>query len=583
MGSEADGFVCGRRTAGIIDRVNPSTSSARVLVEELSRRGVRHVVLAPGSRSAPLAHALASAAGRHDIDLYVRIDERVAAFTALGLARGGGSPAAVVTTSGTAAANLHPGVLEAAHAGVPLFVLTADRPHEMRGTGANQTTDQVRLFGAAPRFFADVPAASGRPDEDGDLRNLVARAVAAAIGVRNGMPGPVHLNLAFREPLVPDDEPATRSAGRAPRPGDPAGATRVDATAPGPPLILDSGPRTVVVAGDRAGPQARAIAESGGYPLLAEPSSGARGGAQAVGPYRLLLDRPEFGGQVERVVVCGHPTLSRPVGALLARPDVEVVVVAGRGSDWPDAARRADRVVSSVEVKADESAGGRDGDWPGRWRRAATAAQQALDGVLATGPLTGPAVAAQVWAARRAGEPLVVGSSNPIRDLDLVAAPSGDETPVLANRGLSGIDGTLSTASGVALASGRRTHVLLGDLAFLHDAGGLLTGPLERSPDLRVVVVNDDGGGIFSLLEHGEPAFSDGFERVFGTPHGADLAALCAGYGVSHTRVDDADALRRALADPPAGPSVLEVPAQRSQLRELHERLRWAVHSALDG
>ncbi|WP_253182585.1 thiamine pyrophosphate-binding protein, partial [Jiangella alba] len=183
--------------------MNPSTWAARTLVTELVRAGVRHVVLAPGSRSAPLAHALATASARGDLRLHVRVDERAAAFTALGLARVAG-PVAVVTTSGTAAANLHPAVLEASHAGVPLLLLTADRPHELRGTGANQTTDQVRLFGSAVRFFADVPAPYGRPGEDGDLRALLARALAAAVGTRSGDPGPVHLDLAYREPLVPD-------------------------------------------------------------------------------------------------------------------------------------------------------------------------------------------------------------------------------------------------------------------------------------------------------------------------------------------------------------------------------------------
>ncbi|RIQ35643.1 thiamine pyrophosphate-binding protein, partial [Jiangella rhizosphaerae] len=244
--------------------MNPSTSAARTLVTELLRHRVRHVVLAPGSRSAPLAHALATAAARGDLRLHVRIDERVAAFTALGLARVAG-PVAVVTTSGTAAANLHPAVLEASHAGVPLLLLTADRPHEVRGTGANQTTDQVRLFGSAVRYFADVPAPYGRPGEDADLRALLARAVAAAAGARSGDPGPVHLDLAFREPLVPDDDAAW--------PASAAGAADVVAAVPaGEPVVLDEGPRTVVVAGDGAGAAARAFAEAAGVPLLAEPS-----------------------------------------------------------------------------------------------------------------------------------------------------------------------------------------------------------------------------------------------------------------------------------------------------------------------
>ncbi|SDR98396.1 2-succinyl-5-enolpyruvyl-6-hydroxy-3-cyclohexene-1-carboxylate synthase [Jiangella sp. DSM 45060] len=559
------------RPQGRIDTVNPSTWAARTLVTELVRAGVRHVVLAPGSRSAPLAHALATASARGDLRLHVRVDERVAAFTALGLARVAG-PVAVVTTSGTAAANLHPAVLEASHAGVPLLLLTADRPHELRGTGANQTTDQVRLFGSAVRFFADVPAPYGRPGEDGDLRALLARAFAAAAGTRAGDPGPVHLDLAYREPLVPDDD--------AEWPVSSDGAVDV-APGPGPaePTLLDDGPRTVVVAGDGAGSAARAYAEAAGAPLLAEPSSGARSGPNAVGPYRLLLDRPELGGPVERVVVFGHATLSRPVSALLAGERAEVVVVAGSAPDWFDAGRRAARVLPAVAA----APGAGDGDWLASWQRAAKAAQDAVDTVLAAGPLTGPAVAASVWAARRPGEALVAGSSNPIRDLDLAAAPllADDAGPVLANRGLAGIDGTLSTATGVALGTGAPARALVGDLTFLHDAGGLLVGPLEDHPDLQIVVVNDDGGGIFALLEHGDPAHADRFERVFGTPHGADLAALCAGYGVAHRRVTDAAALRSALAEPVAGRSVLEVPVARAALRDLHSRIRAAVDAAL--
>ncbi|WP_420813855.1 2-succinyl-5-enolpyruvyl-6-hydroxy-3-cyclohexene-1-carboxylic-acid synthase, partial [Phytoactinopolyspora endophytica] len=270
--------------------VSPSTAVADVLVAELVRQRVRHVVLAPGSRSAPLAFAVMAAAQRGELGLHVRIDERVAAFTALGLAKATG-PVAIVTTSGTAVANLHPAVLEASHSGVPLVVLTADRPHEMRGTGANQTTDQVRIFGNAVRFFVDVPAPHGRAGEDADARNLLGRALAAATGVRSGDPGPVHLNLSFREPLVPDAaDTGVRSAGaaaEADQPGSPqprgasqvrevrAAVTPEDAGrrvwAPADAHVLAPGVETVVIAGDGAGQAARQCAEAGGFPLLAEP------------------------------------------------------------------------------------------------------------------------------------------------------------------------------------------------------------------------------------------------------------------------------------------------------------------------
>ncbi|RYV50043.1 thiamine pyrophosphate-binding protein, partial [Pengzhenrongella frigida] len=357
----------------------PAIAAARVLLQALAALGVRDVVLAPGSRSAPLAYALAEAAlpdgarpaGAPALALHVRIDERTAGFLALGLARGSVSgdpggvmsadptgvpvarPVAIITTSGTATANLHPAVLEADHAGVPLLVLTADRPHEMRGTGANQTTDQVGMYGTATRFAADVPAPTGRPGEHADLRQLTSRAVAAALGARTGDPGPVHLNLSFREPLAPGADDATW-----PTPSS-AGLTEVvrrgslgsePVVGPAAEDVREAATQvpTVVVAGDGAGVVARAIAEANGWPLLAEPSSGARGGECSIPAYRLLLGRPELGGAIRRVVVLGRTTLSRPVQVLLARQDVEVLVIAPRGAPWPDAARRAAVALADV-------------------------------------------------------------------------------------------------------------------------------------------------------------------------------------------------------------------------------------------
>jgi 2-succinyl-5-enolpyruvyl-6-hydroxy-3-cyclohexene-1-carboxylate synthase len=628
----------------------PAISAARVLVQALADLGVRDVVLAPGSRSAPLAYALAEAslpdgerpAQAPAIRLHVRIDERTAGFLALGLARGSTAPAAgeedparpvaIVTTSGTATANLHPAVLEAHHAGVPLLVLTADRPHEMRGTGANQTTDQVGLFGSATRFAADVPAPSNRPGEHADVRQLATRAVAAALGARTGDPGPVHLNLSFREPLAPgphDGEwPARSTVGltgvvrrgvfRSELPGvlhDPAPLVAVPAgaaagpsaagpSAAGSPVPAARRPDdevpTVVVAGDGAGAVAREIAEANGWPLLAEPSSGARGGEHAIGAYRLLLGRPELGGAVRRAVVLGKVTLSREVQTLLARDDVEVLVIAPRGAPWPDASRRADTALAEVPPRLVGRENGTPvtpvasaGEWLVRWQDAGAAAIKAIDEVLDAVPrggrrsrsgtrVRGPLLAREVARASLPGDVLVVGSSNSVRDLDLVA--DWDVAPaVLSNRGLAGIDGTISTAIGVALATpGRRVRALLGDLTFLHDVGGLLRGPLEPEPDLQIVVANDDGGSIFGILEHGAPEHAAAFERVFGTPHGADLGALCAGYGVRHQIVREAGDVAIALATPGPGLSVVEVRVDRLRRRDLHARLAAAVAQALD-
>jgi 2-succinyl-5-enolpyruvyl-6-hydroxy-3-cyclohexene-1-carboxylate synthase len=350
---------------------------------------------------------------------------------------------------------------------------------------------------------------------------------------------------------------------------------------------------TVLVAGDGAGPWARRLAEVNGWPLLAEPSSGARGGAHALAAYRLLLADERLGGAVRRVVVAGRPTLSRPVQRLLGRPDVEVVVLAPRGGDWPDAARNAADVLLDVPARMRQGRMGAPDGWLAAWQAADAAAGAAIDEVLDAGEhgprsrsgprVTGPVLARAVARVSLPADVLVVGSSNPVRDLDLTAR--WDAPPlVLANRGLAGIDGTVSTAAGVALGlPHRRVRALLGDLTFLHDVGGLLRGPLEHPVDLQLVVANDDGGSIFATLEPGEPGRADVFERVFGTPHGVDLAALCAAYGVRHTRVGDVDGLLPALAAPGRGLSLVEVRVDRAGRRELGERLAAAVAHAVDG
>jgi len=564
----------------------PAALLAREIVTELVRGGVGHVVLAPGSRSAPLAYALLSAHGAGWLRLHVRVDERVAGFVALGLARAEGAPVAVVTTSGTAVANLHPAVLEAAHSGVPLVVVSADRPHEMRRTGANQTTEQVGIFAAAPRWAADLPADT----PPAAARQVVVRALAAATGARSGDPGPVHLNLAFRDPLVPAApwEPGPVPARRA------VVATRSGGTA----AELPAGGRTVVVAGDGAGPDAARVAEVGGWPLLAEPTSGARTGPNVIAAYRLLL--AELGRDVERVLVFGHPTLSRPVSALLARTDVDVVVVAPTGAVWPDVAGTAGRVVDAVAVTPPPPAGsslpaesaptGRrrpSGAWLRRWQDAGTAAEAVLDAHEGLDGLTvARAVADAAVRDHAAGKPgvLVLGSSMTVRDWDLAVPALPEGLRVISNRGLAGIDGTIATATGLALATGAPVRAVVGDLTFLHDAGALLRGQLEEEVDLQVVLLNDRGGSIFATLEHGAPERAASFERVFGTPQEVDVAALSAGYGARHTPVRTLEELATALAEPVRGRSVVEVVLERSELRaeraELAAKVTAAIRSA---
>jgi 2-succinyl-5-enolpyruvyl-6-hydroxy-3-cyclohexene-1-carboxylate synthase len=541
--------------------VTPSTLHATWLVDQLVARGTTDVVLCPGSRNAPLSFALAADAR---ITLHTRIDERTAAFVALGLAKGSHRPAAVVTTSGTAAANLHPAVLEAAHAGVPLVAITADRPARLRGTGANQTTDQVRLFGDAASFV-DLTA----PSDD---------ALDAA-----WLPdGPIHLNCQFDDPLLPEPDSPPRS-GR-PDPTNVGSERRDGRSGRSNPTFVGSGdqraephhlppgPRTVVVAGDDAGPPARGLAERAGWPLLAEPSSGARTGANPIRTYRLLLGT-ELGARVERVVVFGHPTLSRPVARLLSRPDVEVVSVHAAGR-WP-----ARPYPVAGEYAAVEAGDADDPGWLEEWRQADRQLSQRIDAFVAEQPgLTPYDVAAAVNAANPPGGLLVVGASNPIRDLDLMATahPVGERRMVLANRGLAGIDGTVSTAIGAALGRPYSTRSILyvGDVTFLHDATALVLGPRELRPDLTIVVANDDGGSIFATLEQGAPEHAASYDLLFGTPHGVDLASLCAATRTPHWRVSERSELEHALASPNGGLEVIEAVLRRDNRRSLDERIR---------
>jgi 2-succinyl-5-enolpyruvyl-6-hydroxy-3-cyclohexene-1-carboxylate synthase len=555
---------------------NASTAVATALVDELVRCGVRDLVLAPGSRSAALAFA---AHVQDGLRLHTRIDERSAGFLALGIARTGRRPVVVVTTSGTAVANLHPAVLEASHAGVPLVLLTADRPARLRGTNANQTTDQARIFGTAVRDQADLPAAHpGSGEVEGrqvaSWRAVAARAAATARGRLGARPGPVHLNVQFEDPLTPGTGDGWGIAldGRLEHepwmlPGPVLGAE---------PEELDPLPRTVVVAGDDAGPPARVLAEAAGWPLLAEPTSGSRTGDAVVRTYRLLLADEDLAGRVQRVVVFGHPTLSRPVNRLLARDDVEVVAVTGP-SGWSDPGLHVSRVVHAVStLPAPPDV------WTEEWRTRDAELSRRLDGLLAAqATLTPHQVAGAVSAALPPGGLLFVGASNPVRDLDLMVAPYavGDRRMVVGNRGVAGIDGTVSSAVGAALGRPHSTRclALLGDVTFLHDSNGLVLGPEEERPDLTLVVVNDDGGSIFASLEQGAERHAASYDRLFGTPHRVDLASLCAATRTPHWRVDSLAELRHALDSPAGGIEVVEAVVRRDNRRDLDAQIRALV------
>jgi 2-succinyl-5-enolpyruvyl-6-hydroxy-3-cyclohexene-1-carboxylate synthase len=532
-----------------------ASQCARVVINELLSRGVRDVVLAPGSRNAPLAYEIFESDRHGRLRLHVRIDERSAGFLALGLAKASKPPVAVVTTSGTAAANLHPAVLEAWHSHLPLFVITADRPRSMINTGANQTTQQDQLFVSHIRGAAQLADVTADPQT---WRFEVSRLAAAAQGLRSRLPGPVHLNVSFSEPLTPDP------AALAQPPEPPVDVGVVQRPRPAKPLPLRDR-ATVIIAGDgppTMGKAALDLATGGNFPVFAEPSSNARRGPRAISCYRLLLNTA-VADEIERVIVFGHPTLSRPVTRLLARPDIELIMVSPY-ADWVDPGRRVPVVVDAVDA---DSAG--DRSWLERWVEADAKLRPALDQLLDSQPaLTGPALAGAVWTNLNDSDVLVAGSSNPIRDLDL--APISPTPPVVyANRGLSGIDGTVSTAMGIALATGRPAHALVGDLTFLHDSTGLIVGPDEPRADLRVLIANDGGGSIFATLEQGEPDLADAFERVFATPHDVDLGGLATAMGARYTHLGDVGELSHVLAARPSGVEVVEAQIDRAGRRAL--------------
>jgi 2-succinyl-5-enolpyruvyl-6-hydroxy-3-cyclohexene-1-carboxylate synthase len=573
-----------------VDLLNQSPALAplagRVIVDELIALGVTDVVASPGSRGAPLVYAAHAADQVGQLNLWMRLDERGAAYFALGLAKAQGRAVAVVTTSGTAVANLAPALLEARHAHIPLLAVTADRPATLVGTGANQTTDQVGLLAPVTLATIRIASADGVPEA---WRNALRRAVVTAEGRLSRTPGPVHVNVELTPPLLGDPGPLPAGT---PFRADAAEATRLTTLAPGP--------RTVLVAGDLPVAEGLRWAEQAaraGVPLLAEPSSNARRGPAALRYYRYLL--PHLAKGIERVIAVGHPTLSRPITGLLSRRDVEIVAVAPT-ADWIDPGWAVSRVVPGLSLPIGDPV------WMARWQQADRALALAVERGEAAGdlevapaagapgrdagrarragadqPLTGRAVATAVTHALSGDAVLVLGSSQPIRDADL-APIAADPPATYANRGLAGIDGTIATALGLAAGSQRHTTALIGDLTALHDIGALAQPTLERPIDLRLVIADDGGGAIFSTLEYGAPAadigaLAEAFERCFAHPPGVDLAALAQAFGCPTVRVATTSELATALAAPWRGLHVIVATLSRANRREEEARLtRWA-------
>ena len=605
---------------------NPATLLARAVVAALVEAGVKRVVISPGSRNAPLTYALADAAQAGYLQLRVVVDERSAAFVALGASRsdwlheGLARPAVAVMTSGSAVANAHPAVVEADAAGVPLIILSADRPHALVNTGASQTTVQTGIFGAATRYQADL----GDTNASGAVANQVRRAVAAASGRLSLDPGPVHLNVRLAPPLapaapwqVPHLEPKTHWL-RARKPLEEQ-LNGVTVSQVGCRLGLDPARRGVIVVGDNDDAElahfAASLAHAWGWPLLAEPTSLVRTNANAVAAYSALLaggdgsasgDGAQLSQEIEQLLVVGHPTLTRPIGALLAREDIYQVVLTNRAR-WSDVSGQAayvttlEQALSSLntpdvsagaEAGADADAGGDASAsagagagagvgknapsplWLQRWLQAGQqqlnatsvtkAAQMALTTWQATSQYESHSQSTAIHSdGLESSVTLMAASSMTIRYLD-ARLPAGKQLkkmpgPVVANRGLAGIDGTISTAVGLAWASGQPVRVIIGDLAAAHDLTGLVKAVTETEVDLQVIVLDDHGGKIFSGLEYGASELSNYFLRFFTTAQQVDFAQAAAAFGTHVSVIDDVDGLQSLLSKTIEGRSLVHV------------------------
>ncbi|MEM9562914.1 MAG: 2-succinyl-5-enolpyruvyl-6-hydroxy-3-cyclohexene-1-carboxylic-acid synthase [Actinomycetota bacterium] len=553
------------------------------LVDEWVRAGVTAAFVAPGSRSTPVALALdARARTERRFRLHLFHDERAAAFAAVGHGLATGQPAVLTCTSGTAGAHFHAAVIEADLSSVPLIACTTDRPPELLDVGAPQTIDQNRLFGHSVRFYAQP----GVPDESmrSSWRSLGSRLVAEAVG-DGGRPGPVHVNLGFRDPLDagpgplpdgrPDGEPWHRDLRAGGRPT--VSETQVDEI-----WASVRGLSGVVVAGRGTTDPASvlALARRLGWPVMADHRSGCRAEDQAVNHFDTLLRLPELATQPPDVALrFGEPLASKVLNQWLDAPDTFTVAALSR-SRWIDPDRRADLVVEQEGLARDllgrvptDYRPASDAD---RWLDLDRAAKQAIADHLAAQPdVTEPGVARTVVGSLPAGATLVVASSMPVRDVEWYG-PNRRDIRVLSNRGANGIDGLVATAAGVAL-TGAPTTLLIGDVAFLHDSSSLVA-LAERPVDLTIVVVDNDGGGIFSFLPQATSVAPATFETLFGTPHGTDLAALCRAHGIT-VRPWGPDAL--APAEGGGGVRAVIARTDRARNVEVHRGLEAAVAAAV--
>ncbi len=577
-----------------MDPANRNTALASAMVEELARCGLRHAALAPGSRSTPLALALWR---QPAIEVTVIVDERSAGFFALGAAQATGRPTAVLCTSGTAAANLHPAVCEADEAGVPLIVLTADRPPELRGIGAGQTIDQLKLFGSAARWFCDL----GTHDADDrgllHFRSVACRAYAASRG--DPRPGPVHLNVPFRDPLGPESHPNDVSA-TSPPALEGRGERPLVAVASEPPLApgallaeiaerIAAAPKGLIVCGRQLDPRladpVADLASRSGYPILAEPVSQLRLGAHdrdlVVWPYDWIARARPPGLEPELVVRFGDmPTSKALRGWLGSVRGLRQVVVDPRFG-WNEPSSTAETVIRaearSVASELAARLDGGDDDWRRAWLDAGRVAAEAIGAVLAMAEgLTEPTVQTELARLYRDGDVVYTASSMPIRDQEGFV-PSGDGgVTFLCNRGANGIDGLISSGIGAATSLARPTWVITGDLGLYHDMNGLAALRGASTP-VRIVVLNNDGGGIFEFLPQATQMDREEFEALLGTPLGIDLEKVAEVHGLRHTRITDLGQLEGAAERT----GLIEIPVDRQGNVELHRHVAERVTEAL--
>jgi len=580
-----------------VDLANGNTALASAFVEELARGGLRRAVVSPGSRSTPLAVALWRQA---EIEVDVILDERSAAFFALGAAQATRAPVALLCTSGTAAANYHPAICEADESGLPLVVLTADRPPELRGIGAGQTIDQVKLYGSSVRWFCE--AGTHQADDDGLLhyRSVACRALAASRG--EPRPGPVHLNLPWREPLAPvpveGAVTATDSLALEGREGRPLTAVTSIDLEPSAFLLDEMAAHIgdaiagVIVAGRQLDPELREplarLARASGFPVLAEPTSQLRCGphdrAYVVSSYDLLLREEHFARSVvpDLVLRFGEMPTSKPLRRWLAGSGADQIVVDPYGG-WNEPTNRAAAVLRADPTELAAGWATRlereERPAPERWLRAEAAARSVLETELGGAELSEPALHWALGQAHRAGDLVYTASSMPIRDQEAFLPAGGTDVAFLCNRGANGIDGLVSSGIGAAHASGRPTTIVTGDLGLLHDIGGL-AALRDVSTPVRIVVINNDGGGIFSFLPQAGALGREEFEALLGTPEGVDVAKAAALFELPHRRIEALAELPGALA---AGTGLVEVQTDRGANEREHARLGEAVARALAG